>query len=491
MKTNLFLSLLTFYCILTFIPEANAKFISSIKGQVKDKGGAKVDNAVLIAYHPTETKKILAFATSDKVGVFELKLKSDVDSVLIVMSHLSYSPVEMKVSTKTTDLVIQLIESANILKEVEIKSNRVTRRGDTLVFDVAQMKTVKDQNIEDVLRRIPGITISPSGAISYDGLPISKFYIEGMDLLSGRNALATRNLDVRAIEEIQVLEQHQNINALRSIDRPPNAAISLKMKVAITFIHTAELGLGASEEVNYLGILNSFGFTPKCQFAVVVGMNNTGKEMSYLTRDLFLMSTAYDRLRLLKSLSANIDSDKYTFNEDQVLTLNMLNKLSLTKQLKYNLGIEHADHAVNGSNVLTYEIADPDLFTNVLNNGSKSLAFTPIINFENNGASKYFNMKLNLASNINNKSGDQLINNVGINEEVKINDTKVSINMEAVFAKGTRAIKYFTDWTFVNKIDDLFNTPSQFIDGLGMSFQFPQANQRLNITSLRGNVNST
>jgi hypothetical protein len=491
MKTTLFLPFLTMICFYTLVVESHAQYVKTINGTVKDKSGAKVDNAVLIAYHPTETRKILAFTTTDKVGGFELKLKVDVDSVLIVTSHLSYSPVEMKVSSKASDLVIQLTESANILKEVEVKSNRVTRRGDTLVFDVAQMKTVKDQNIEDVLRRIPGISISPSGAISYDGLPISKFYIEGMDLLSGRYALATRNLDVRAIEEIQVLEQHQNINALRSIDRPPNAAINLKMKVAITFIHTAELGLGASDEVNYLGLLNSFGFTPKRQFAVIGALNNTGKDMGYLTRDQFLVNTSFDRLRLSKSLSANIDRDKYIFNDDQVVALNMLSKLSPTKQLKYNLGVNHTNHNVNGANILTYEIADPVQFVNEINNRSKSLALTPSVNFENNGATKYFNVKLNLASKINNNAGDQTINRVNINEEVKINDTEASVNMETVFAKGQRAMKYNMDWTFNQRTDDLFNTPSQFIDGLGMNFQFPQANQNLNITRLKGNVNST
>ncbi|MBK7635335.1 MAG: hypothetical protein IPJ13_14450 [Saprospiraceae bacterium] len=42
-----------------------------------------------------------------------------------------------------------------------------------------------DKNIEQVLSRIPGITIE-QGQIRYMGLSISKFYIEGLDMLEGK-----------------------------------------------------------------------------------------------------------------------------------------------------------------------------------------------------------------------------------------------------------------------------------------------------------------
>ncbi len=56
-------------------------------------------------------------------------------------------------------------------------------KGDTIVYDVAAMTKAGDRNIEDVIKKIPGIQVDDSGGISYDGEPINHFYIEGLDLM--------------------------------------------------------------------------------------------------------------------------------------------------------------------------------------------------------------------------------------------------------------------------------------------------------------------
>lgn len=62
---------------------------------------------------------------------------------------------------------------------------------------------------------MPGISVSNDGRISYQGEAISKFYIEGQDLLGGNYNQATANLPVEAVTNVEVLEHNQNVKVLK------------------------------------------------------------------------------------------------------------------------------------------------------------------------------------------------------------------------------------------------------------------------------------
>jgi hypothetical protein len=53
---------------------------------------------------------------------------------------------------------------------------------------------------------MPGIEVSESGAIKFNGKAIKKFYVEDMDLLQGRYGLATNNINASDVATVQVLE---------------------------------------------------------------------------------------------------------------------------------------------------------------------------------------------------------------------------------------------------------------------------------------------
>lgn len=52
----------------------------------------------------------------------------------------------------------------------------------------------QDRTIEDVLKKIPGIEVTANGTIRFHDKPINRFYIEGMNLMEDRYALASKNI---------------------------------------------------------------------------------------------------------------------------------------------------------------------------------------------------------------------------------------------------------------------------------------------------------
>ena len=77
---------------------------------------------------------------------------------------------------------------------------------------------VTDKSIGDVLKKLPGIQVLSTGQILYQNKAISKFYIEGLDMLRGKYGIATHNIDVSKVATVQVLENHQPIKALRDME---------------------------------------------------------------------------------------------------------------------------------------------------------------------------------------------------------------------------------------------------------------------------------
>lgn len=59
--------------------------------------------------------------------------------------------------------------------------------------------------------------VDASGKISYQGKAISKFYIEGLDMLGGQYGLATKNIKADDVASVQVYENHQPIRVLQGI----------------------------------------------------------------------------------------------------------------------------------------------------------------------------------------------------------------------------------------------------------------------------------
>ena len=60
---------------------------------------------------------------------------------------------------------------------------------------------------------MPGMEVKPDGQISFNGKAINKFYIEGMDLMGDRYALASGNLLRKRVKSVEVLRNHQLVNA--------------------------------------------------------------------------------------------------------------------------------------------------------------------------------------------------------------------------------------------------------------------------------------
>lgn len=251
---------------------------------------------------------------------------------------MAYEPKKILVIDYNKNLAIQLEERISALPEMTVRAEPIIRNGDTLIFDLEQHRIASDENLENILERLPGVTVESNGTIYYDGLPISKFYVEGLDLLEGKYKIITRNLKIDAIRDIEIIEHHQPIQALDSIVRPPEAAINLKLKSNIAITGAINTALGVPKML-YAGRLDVFGFQKKSQFNLLVGANNIGDQQGANFENLYVTART-NRIELpplsLSQLAPPlIDHSHYLLNQEKIIGLNYLRKIGKFTQLKW------------------------------------------------------------------------------------------------------------------------------------------------------------
>ena len=190
---------------------ANAQAV--IEGTVLDSQGKVVDAYVTVG--PKGAGSVLGFADTDAKGRYRLEFTTKADSVTVTALGLAIGNQVKVVANRSQRLDFRVKEQTVQLKEVSVRSQKIRQNGDTLNYLVGAYQQQGDRVIGDVLRRMPGIEVSQSGGIKFNGKSISKFYVEDMDLLQGRYGLATNNINAQDVATVQVLENHQPVKALQ------------------------------------------------------------------------------------------------------------------------------------------------------------------------------------------------------------------------------------------------------------------------------------
>ena len=254
-----------------------------ISGTIREASNRKAMSEVICMLTDASGKTMLDYGFTDKEGKYSLRTMHEGDSLILTAKMMSYRTVTLRLPNRSQDKEILLQDENFQLKEVVVKADPITQFGDTINYNVDALKSAKDIAIVDVIKKLPGVEVSESGKISYQGKAINKFYIEGMDLLGGKYSLATNSVPVDAVASIQVLENHQPVRVLEETQLSERAAMNLKLKKGkkLRPVGQATLGGGISDEhFKYMGALSSLQLSDKAQSMMTLKGNNSGTQLA-------------------------------------------------------------------------------------------------------------------------------------------------------------------------------------------------------------------
>lgn len=327
----------------------------SIQGLVKDEQGMPMSD-VMVMLVKKGSEEIITYATSNAQGQYSIKYNGKEDSLHVKVSRFDYKTQLISVANRSQQLDFRVKSEVTVLKEVTIRPKNVWRNRDTVNYSVGSFAEQNDRTIADVLKKMPGIDIQASGAISYNGKAINKFYVEGLDLMGGKYNVVSENLGHKSVQTVQVLENHESVKALEEVSTSDQAAINLVLKdeAKSKWLVNGKLGVGFTPFL-WDDELTLMRFAKTDQDVMVYKTNNVGNNVAgtLINHYGFGGSQRSDLLSVPFS-SPGVPESRYLFNNAHLITANRLWKINDQYQLRLNVDYLHDRQTRNNASHSVY-----------------------------------------------------------------------------------------------------------------------------------------
>ena len=375
MKTK-FLIFLLFCCsVITFAQK-------TISGKIKNSDGEFVPSAS-VTVEEKGKDAIIAYAITNSKGEYKVTFTSAESDVDLKIKAFNHKPVTRSVQNTSQNLDFTLDTEATEIKEIQLKTRLITKRGDTISYDIQSFDSKNDRTLADVLKRMPGIEVNKDGSILYQGQPLSKFYVNGKDLMEGGYGVVNNALPKDAVQKVEVLENHQPVKILQDKVPSDQAAINIKLKKQVTMTGRGEVGVGISDPAIWNVKLTPMFFGQKNQWVVNYKTNNTGETVEN-EGNMFAMGNRWEGRRSNASQNSwlsveraavpNLPEKRYLMNNIHFLSANLLTSPFKNKEWELKANASYVNNAVEREsyeetffkkeNFTEFNIRDNNLYTN-------------------------------------------------------------------------------------------------------------------------------
>lgn len=332
---------------------------TAVSGFVVDQANGSPLEAVSTSLLAADST-VLRFTTTDRNGRFELR--ADSRARFLLLTYIGYKRTMMPLTQFQNGTKVSMKEESFQIKEVKVTAQRITQAEDTLSYSVGGFRMPQDRSIEDVLRKMPGIEVESDGTIKYMDLPINAFYIDGANLLGSKYALGSRNIPASMVQNVQVIQNHQPVAALRGKSFSDNAALNLVLgeNAKNRIITILDIGLGVGNGTGLLWDNRVMGmrFSKRSQNISMYKNNNTGsditEELAALTSRVSTNTGTSNFFSASVSSTASVERERYLQNESHLLAVNHLYKPNNDTDLRLQLSALHNEETSTYESGTTY-----------------------------------------------------------------------------------------------------------------------------------------
>ncbi|MBS1935254.1 MAG: carboxypeptidase-like regulatory domain-containing protein, partial [Bacteroidetes bacterium] len=271
--------------VIIFPVLAIAQKNGSVKAVLLDSLAKKTVADATITLMQRKDSSLVSFTMSDTKGKFELTNLPNGNYRLLI-THVNYHNNVVNFSIddnhKSIDLgTIIMNDKTVMLKEVVVSSEApaVTLLGDTVQYNAGSFKTQPNANVEDLLKKLPGVKVDKDGNVKAQGEKIQKVLVDGKEFFGNDPKVATKNLPADAVDKVQVYNKLSDQAELTGFDDGNSIkTINLKLKEDKKKGAFGKISAGAGDDGRYQGKFNVNSFKGARQLSVIGMGNNTNAE---------------------------------------------------------------------------------------------------------------------------------------------------------------------------------------------------------------------
>lgn len=440
-RLNTWLLMKKIFLILLFLTEI-AAYSQTISGVIKDKNSF-LENASVIIENPNNGD-ILDYGYTDSNGKYALNTPKS-GQYKITINALGYLLIEEILDSSLGNIQKNYTlqkDNAKEIKEVIITSSKaISIKKDTIEFNVKSFLQGNERVVEDLLKKIPGINVESDGTIKIGNREVEKVMIENDDFFEKGYKLTTKNMPVKPLDKIQILENYSNNKHLKNIEYSNKVALNLTLKEGekSKWFGNTELTNTIFPENRYEAKLNLMNFSKKNKYFFLANANNFGYDATGNIENLNRVSSTEEIGIMSDDVSlknifdtnptvAGLSLSKTNFNNDKLISLNSIHNLSKPFKIKLMGFYNYRKNNFYREAFTEYKLPNQN-FRNTesfdLNKTSKNLFFKTETTYEiNKNNSLEYLGNINHAENKNFSSSS--LNSIKYLEEIFSNYTSIN-----------------------------------------------------------------
>ncbi len=256
----------------------------NVKGTVYDTTGTKpVQNALAMAVRMRDSL-LLGFTRSDKNGEFELK-GFPADTFALTIDHPNFDEKVYYIlgHAENKEIVIPSIVMQTEMQDIEevviyAYKDPIYYKGDTLVYVADSFATHEGAVVEDLLKKLPGLSVDKDGKITSQGEQISKVLVDGDEFFGSDATIATKNLGADGIAEVQVYEK-ENEDGIGGSDEKIKV-LDLKLKDEAKKGYFGRITGASDFALTPIGSTNEIGTNPFYEGELLLNKFNGSQKIS-------------------------------------------------------------------------------------------------------------------------------------------------------------------------------------------------------------------
>ncbi|MFM2364248.1 MAG: hypothetical protein RLZZ316_3150 [Bacteroidota bacterium] len=196
---------------------------SSVKGIIADTSSkTSLQNAVVSLLQPKDSV-LVKFTRTKAGGQFEIN-NVPAGKYLLVVSYPKYAEYADEILIEPNNSfnagTIPVILKAKLLEEVVVRQKiaAIRFKGDTLEFKADSFRVNANANVQELLKKLPGLQVNSKGEITAQGEKIEKVLVDGEEFFSDDPAVVTQSLRADAVDKVQVFDKKSDQAAFTGID---------------------------------------------------------------------------------------------------------------------------------------------------------------------------------------------------------------------------------------------------------------------------------
>jgi len=255
--------------------------VATISGVLQDSNGNQQMTGASVVLLKAADSAFLRFTPVQSDASFKLA-RVPYGNYLLQISFLGFETRYLPIHPDHPELHLDTISMAPQvyhLGDIVVRQPPVIFRNDTVEFNAGSFPTRAYAALEELLKKLPGVQVSPDGNIKVNGVTVERFLVDGVPFFGGNSQVATKNLPAEIIDKVQVYDASSEQKVFNGFDNGPKQKtvnVVIKKNKRKGFFGNIMAGAGTSSTYN--AGLNVNRFNDNQQLSMVAQANDINSQ---------------------------------------------------------------------------------------------------------------------------------------------------------------------------------------------------------------------